>query len=369
MTRLEAQPVVLIVDDEDLFRCSASEVLQTACPHYTVLQAANGREALDQIEAGPVDVIITDIAMPVMDGLELLLILRNQGSRRPVIVVTAFGNPRIENEIALYGSFSYVEKPVDLPDLIKMIRVAAEGQRSHIEGITLAGFVQLLALERKTCKLRVSKDGQVGELMFRDGSLVDARRDRRSGDGAALEILSWEDGASLDLHTGMSPRRKTIRAPLNHLLLEAMRLKDEGAEEAPVVDASSPAEPKRERLEVRVAVSLEECMHIAGAIGVALMDHVTGERLGKVGGGEQLDIDIASVGNTAVVRSKLKVVQDLGLDTPIEDILITLEDQYHLIRVLTAAPDLFLYLALERDQANLAAARRQLTIIERNLLL
>ncbi len=372
MNLIRTQPVVLIVDDEELFRCSAVDLLEAACPTYKVLQAANGREALDQIEAGPVDVVVTDIAMPVMDGLELLLALRDQGSRRPVIVVTAFGNPRVEGQVSLYGGFSYVEKPVHLPDLIEMIRAAAEGQRSYIEGLTVAGFVQLLAIERKTCLLRVSRGERIGELIFRDGILVDARRGQQSGDDAALAVLGWEDGARLDLHTGVLPKRKTVREPLNHLLLEAMRLKDEAAANAPAGKAKAVAkavEPVGVRPKVRIEGSLEQCMSIAGAIGVALVDHENDKCLGQAGGGEELNLDVASAGNTAVVRSKLQVIKDLHFDKMIEDILITLEDQYHLIRVLRAAPHLFLYLALDRDQANLATARRKLEIVERDLVM
>ncbi len=115
--------------------------------------------------------------------------------------------------------------------------------------------------------------------------------------------------------------------------------------------------------------SLKECMSIAGAIGVALVDYTSGMTLGTAGGGAELDLEIAAAGNTEVVRAKIRTMNDLKLNDSIEDILITLSGQYHLIRLLqtTRGEGLFLYLALSKATANLAMARRQLQIIEQEL--
>jgi len=112
--------------------------------------------------------------------------------------------------------------------------------------------------------------------------------------------------------------------------------------------------------------SLKECMSIEGAIGVALVDYTSGMSLGVVGGGKDLDLTVAAAGNTDVVRAKLRTLEMLGLKESIEDILITLDTQYHLIRLLTgrAGKGLFLYVALNRSRANLAMARHQLRKIE-----
>ena len=73
--------------------------------------------------------------------------------------------------------------------------------------------------------------------------------------------------------------------------------------------------------------------------------------LGALGGGKYLDLDVAAAGNTEVIRAKMRTMESLRLDDTIEDILITLGKQYHLIRLMAssdATGNLFLYLALDR---------------------
>src|SRR5262245_13911831 len=105
--------------------------------------------------------------------------------------------------------------------------------------------------------------------------------------------------------------------------------------------------------------SLKEAMAIEGAIGVALGDYTSGLTLGVMGGDLNLDMNVAAAGNTDVVRAKNRTMEMLGLSDGIEDILITLDSQYHLIRLRRGrhgADSLFLYLALDKRRANLGLA-------------
>ncbi|MFF8773550.1 hypothetical protein [Kitasatospora sp. NPDC015120] len=108
---------------------------------------------------------------------------------------------------------------------------------------------------------------------------------------------------------------------------------------------------------------------IEGAIGAALVDYNSGMALATLDGPGGLDLNVAAAGNTDVVRAKMRTMDMLGLTDGIEDILITLSSQYHLIRPLAnqSGKGLFLYLALDKSRANLAMARHQLTRIEADL--
>ena len=119
-----------------------------------------------------------------------------------------------------------------------------------------------------------------------------------------------------------------------------------------------------------IETSLKEAMTIEGAIGVALVDYTSGLTLGVMGGLPIMDMNVAAAGNTDVVRAKVRTLEMLGLGDGIEDVLITLDTQYHLIRLLQSGrggESLFLYLALNKSRANLGLARHQLRKIESEL--
>ncbi len=113
---------------------------------------------------------------------------------------------------------------------------------------------------------------------------------------------------------------------------------------------------------------LSAAMTIDGALGAAVVDYTSGMTLGTEGGGTALDLETAAAGITDVVRAKIRVIELLGQNDNIEDILVTLTSQYHLLRPIAGGEGLFLYLVLSRDRGNLALARRTLSGIERSLV-
>ncbi|MFG1791706.1 hypothetical protein [Nocardia sp. NPDC049149] len=116
-------------------------------------------------------------------------------------------------------------------------------------------------------------------------------------------------------------------------------------------------------------LALKDMMVIDGAVGAAVVDYNSGMALGMLSSSKALDLQVAAAGNTEVVRAKMRTIDQLGLKDEIEDILITLSGQYHVIRPMTGrkSKGLFLYLALDRGRANLALARHRLKSIEEEL--
>ena len=110
---------------------------------------------------------------------------------------------------------------------------------------------------------------------------------------------------------------------------------------------------------------MQELVSCDGAVCAALVDSSSGMILGQAGTG--VDMEVAAAGNTEVVRAKMKTMRGLGLNDVIEDILITLGKQHHIIRPMARKEGLLLHIVLDKQKSNLALARRKVADIEREL--
>jgi hypothetical protein len=116
-----------------------------------------------------------------------------------------------------------------------------------------------------------------------------------------------------------------------------------------------------------VKESLDKIMASEGALGACVVDSSSGMMLGATGGGATFNIEVAAAGNTEVVRAKRKTMKSLGLNDQIEDILITLNKQYHIIRLCSANDAMFIYVVLDKGKANLAMARHHIAEAEKQM--
>lgn len=114
--------------------------------------------------------------------------------------------------------------------------------------------------------------------------------------------------------------------------------------------------------------AIKQLLAIEGATGAAVVDYSSGMALAQ-GGNPGFDLGVAAAGNSNVVSAKLRTMADLSLDSDIDDILITLGTQYHLINVLNSSGSrgLFVYLVLDRTYANLALARHKLKNLAKDI--
>lgn len=221
---------ILIVDDEKSFLLSLKDGLSKHKDKFKVLTAENGREAVDVLRSVAIDLLVTDLKLPEMNGFELLAWVSRHQPQLPVIVMSAFGTPEIEARLAKMDTLQFLEKPLDLDMLEEGIFNGLNaGGKSFIRGITLATFLQLMKAEKKNCTLKVMADGHPAYLYIRRGELIDAELDETSGMAAALEIVSWND-AEIEMDGICRRQEDVIRMPMEHLLIEAFKRKDEAAE-------------------------------------------------------------------------------------------------------------------------------------------
>jgi DNA-binding NtrC family response regulator len=118
---------VLIVDDEEPLLHNLATFLGAEPGEATVLTATSGEEGLAQLERHPsVSILVTDIRLPGIDGLELLRRARDLRPDLTAIVMTAFGSPEVRRESARCGAFHFLEKPLDLDEFRSAVLRAAE---------------------------------------------------------------------------------------------------------------------------------------------------------------------------------------------------------------------------------------------------
>lgn len=218
---------VLIVDDDEGFLLSLKDMLAGGRQNFAILTAGNGIEALKVLFSKTVNLVVTDLKMPEMDGFDLLANISTSHPNLPVIVMTAYGTPEMENRLMDMGAFQYIEKPIDFNMLLTKINDGlSSGAKGQIDGISLSSFMQLLQLDKKTCTLNIHYQGKSGFLHFQQGELINAVLDNLTGLGAAIEMASW-DQVRIEFTTVCKNMERTITVPLGFILIESARQKDE----------------------------------------------------------------------------------------------------------------------------------------------
>ena len=228
---------VLIVDDEPELLLSISSGFEKN-KRFRISTAHNGREALDILSRVPVDLVVTDLRMSVMDGVELLAAMTESFPKIPHIVMTAFGTPVMEQQLKKAGTLEVLEKPLDIDALEQAINRALdlhEHRNEGLAGISLANFLQIVAMEQKTATLTVTHpNGKTGQLFFAEGKLIDAKYDNITGEDAVFEMLTWENfRLSMEKLPPPLPESR-IQSELMSLLLKAAHRKDAAMQEKPL---------------------------------------------------------------------------------------------------------------------------------------
>ncbi len=325
---------------------------------FAVIPAEHGKRALELLATEHVDAILTDLQMPVMDGLTLLAELFKRETRLPVAVMTGQQiHADLRHRLQTYGIAAVFSKPVDLVLLAdELQRVLDPKAVGRISGVTLFGLLQLLEVERKSGLVLVEAAKREGRLYFDEGTLVHAHTRVLDGLEAAYEILGWPDPA-VEIFYKRRARQRTVREPLQHVLMEAARLLDESAKSGIQEQHPIPATPRED---FDADSILADVLKIDGAIGAALVQATTGAILGQVAVGRGLDMTRAAKIAQDLVQAALR------LRDGIEDIMITVDTQYHVMRVFGPDEDVFVHLVLDRERASLGMARQQLAKLARS---
>jgi len=220
---------VLIVDDEETLTWSMAKSLSKDKDKYEVIIANNGREAVNQLEKNRIDLVITDIRMPDINGLDLLVKIKKDHPETKVIIMTAYGSADVQKEANQRGSLYYVEKPFEISDIRKII-IDMIGKRKGFQGkvfgLQLTDIIQMNCLSRLTTALIITRDGEKGIIYLNEGEVIHAECGEKKGADAFYKILSWQEGEFVS-NIGFVPPAQTIYQNWEHLLVEAMRRNDD----------------------------------------------------------------------------------------------------------------------------------------------
>jgi CheY-like chemotaxis protein len=229
---------VLLVEDESAtlrFYMAGLRGLK----EFSLLSAGNGVEALALLQANPVDVVVTDLKMPVLDGYGLLAILAEKYPSLPVIVLTAVAEPGMLNRAVELGALRILAKPIKLSLLMEEIRAAALVEpHGIVKGLGLSSLLQLLNWERKTATLTVHSQEGVGYLYVKDGELIHAACGQEEGLPGAYRILGW-DGARVEF-VSTCRVRPTLALPVAEVLLNVAMRRDHQEQAQPVTKPQEP---------------------------------------------------------------------------------------------------------------------------------
>ncbi len=220
---------VLIVDDEEDLTWIMAKHLSKDKDRYDLLTVNNGREALDILSQMPVDLVVSDIRMPEISGLDLLLKIREYYPQTKVIIMTAYGSSEVQSEANERGCFKYIEKPFEIQELRKLILDGVEdrkGFEGRVSDFQLSDLIQMNCLGRLTNALHVSKDREQGVVYFEDGNITHCRVGDLEGEEALYKVLSWE-GGTFSVERSVKAPKETIIKGWQGLLMEGLRRADE----------------------------------------------------------------------------------------------------------------------------------------------
>jgi CheY-like chemotaxis protein len=253
--------------------------------HFELLTAQSGKSAITILKKTKITVLITDINLPDVDGVQLLAYMTRNHPSTPCVVMLEPGKPRpwftdrTGHEDVLY----YLEKPFEFGALASIIFVGLnlKDEGLTMKGMTLRNFLPLIILSRKTCRMEVDSGSQKkGYLYFDTGVLLDAHYNNTTGDQAAKDMANWE---SVSISFAKLPKDK-IEQKIHTKLLEIAGAiwkekakpkptpqKQEAAQPAKPVSASPLPPTGQSKLQTALSRHINIIKTIKGYIGLAIL--------------------------------------------------------------------------------------------------
>ncbi len=270
MTDSKPQPQILFVDDEpDFLRVVLETFTDLSAGRWQMYHAHTADAALEILKRQKMDLIVVDINMPMLDGVQLLRILNRRHPDLKKVTLTGFASEVKRNECLANGAELFIEKPRTSQGFKSIFLMLEElvtwtpkkGFQGMLRQVGLNDVIQMECLGRNSSILEIQNQRVRGRIFIEEGDIIHATCGDEQGEKAFQKLLSTAAG-EFKLHPYESPGLRTIEGSWEFLLMEAARVTDELASQAPAeaspVEAEMPAaEPVGEALpDVVVAETL-----------------------------------------------------------------------------------------------------------------
>jgi CheY-like chemotaxis protein len=237
---------VLFLDDEPDFLQVAKEVFESLSnKQWEIHCASTADSALEQLKQRKMDLVVVDVVMPLLDGIQFLHLLGKRYPDLKKITFTGLATEEKRSACLAAGAELFIEKPVSaegyksvyamLDDLMNW--APQQGFQGMLRRVGLQDVIQMECLGRNSSVLEVYNEHVLGRIYIEDGNIIHAAGGDLTGERALQRLLALP-GGSFELVPFEPPQEKTISGPWEFLLMEAARVRDEMASQAP------PGEPE-----------------------------------------------------------------------------------------------------------------------------
>jgi CheY-like chemotaxis protein len=367
------RPIILVVDNDTAAVSRISDHLNS---YADCLAATSYNEALATLEKeGGISLVISEIRMPGRDGFDLLMWLRENRPKVKAIMTTAYGSALVRSLAKQKGAEMYLEKPLDLKQLMDTVRLIMErkGFSMAIQEMEFTDLLQFLSFAGRAVKVLVTNNlGEEGEIGLEGDTVLWVRSRAHSGEEAFFEIVGWE-GGGFDMRplTKEEGGRKEELLSLSYLLLEGARRKDEdhlserAGEAAGKEIQEEPAAPRRTASAIKVVLE-ELTREIPDVIAAELVCIDDGTPLVATSQDASFDPAIAAAYFAEVVKTNEKALDALKKGGRLEEVLLTTDEFYLVLRIL---PHTHFYLGLAIAKAgNIGMARMVMKTYEKRFM-
>jgi CheY-like chemotaxis protein len=249
---MDERPKILLLDDDQDLLDLYKEILSQLPSHPEIFTSATGARAIAMIEEQPFTLLVCDLNMPKMDGLQVLSIVRRKFPELRTVVLTCIMDEQFRSRVYGLGVDLYWQKPGTGEEVKQFIdciesllgRDAQSGFRG-VQSKSLVDIIQLECLSQNSTVLKIINGPHVGRIWIQNGEVIDASMDDLGGEAAFRRILSWKAGNFESLPAEPN-RGRTIFNSYQGLLLETAQAQDEehslkeAAAADPETDAHSP---------------------------------------------------------------------------------------------------------------------------------